>query len=74
MLPGLIGPPPQVGYNSSHISRIDSTFLAVALLYGESTSMFNDLFMLWMVSSITVAVVSMVLCGLLCLWCAFRAK
>ena len=36
--------------------------------------MFYDLFMLWMVGSITAIVVSMVLGGLLCLWCAFKAK
>jgi hypothetical protein len=30
-----------------------------------------DLFMFWMVGSITVVVVSMVLGGLLCVWCAF---
>jgi len=33
-----------------------------------------DLFMLWMVGSITVVVVSMVLGGLLRVWCAWRAK
>jgi hypothetical protein len=36
--------------------------------------MFYELFMLWMVGSITAVVVSMVLGGLLCLWCAFKAK
>jgi hypothetical protein len=36
--------------------------------------MFYDVFMLWMVGSITAVVVSMVVGGLLCLWCAFRAK
>ena len=33
-----------------------------------------ELFMGWMVVSITGIVVSMVLGGLLCLWCAFKAK
>jgi hypothetical protein len=33
-----------------------------------------DLFMLWMIGSITAVVVSMVLGGLLCVWCALRAK
>jgi len=32
-----------------------------------------DIFMLWMVGSITVVVMSMVLGGLLCVWCARRA-
>ena len=33
-----------------------------------------ELFMLWMVGSITAVVASMVIGGLLCLWCALRAK
>jgi len=33
-----------------------------------------ELFMLWMVVSITAVVASMVFGGLLCLWCALRAK
>ena len=36
--------------------------------------MLYELFMLWMVVSITAVVVSMVLGGLLCVWCAVKAK
>lgn len=36
--------------------------------------MLYGLFMLWMVGSITVVVVSMVLGGLLCVWCAYKGS
>jgi hypothetical protein len=36
--------------------------------------MLYELFMLWFVGSIAAVVVSMVFGGLLCLWCALRAK
>jgi len=36
--------------------------------------MLYELFMLWIVGSITAVAASMVLGGVLCLWCAFRAK
>jgi len=36
--------------------------------------MLYELFMLWMVVSITAVVASMVLGGLLCVWCAMKAK
>jgi hypothetical protein len=34
--------------------------------------MLYELFMLWVVGSITVVVASMVFGGLLCVWCAFK--
>ena len=34
--------------------------------------MLYELFMVWVVGSITVVVASMVLGGLLCVWCAFK--
>lgn len=34
--------------------------------------MLYELFMLWMVGSITVVVASMVISGLLCVWCAYQ--
>jgi hypothetical protein len=34
--------------------------------------MLYELFMLWMVGSITVVVASMVIGGLLCVWCAYQ--
>jgi hypothetical protein len=36
--------------------------------------MLYELFMVWMVGSITVVVASMVIGGLLCVWCAFKGK
>lgn len=36
--------------------------------------MLYELFMLWMVGSITVVVASMVLGGLLCVWCAYKGS
>jgi hypothetical protein len=36
--------------------------------------MLYELFMLWMVGSITVVVASMVIGGLLCVWCAFKGS
>jgi hypothetical protein len=36
--------------------------------------MLYKLFMLWMVGSITVVVASMVLSGLLCVWCATKGS
>jgi hypothetical protein len=36
--------------------------------------MLYELFMLWVVGSITVVVASMVLGGLLCVWCAFKGS
>ena len=36
--------------------------------------MLYELFMLWMVGSITVVLASMVLGGLLCVWCAYRGS
>jgi hypothetical protein len=34
--------------------------------------MLYELFMLWMVGSISVIVASMVIGGLLCVWCAYK--
>jgi hypothetical protein len=36
--------------------------------------MLYDLFMLWVVGSIAVVATSMVLGGLLCVWCAFKGR
>jgi len=36
--------------------------------------MLYELFMVWMVGSITVVVASMVLGGLLCVWCAYKGS
>ena len=36
--------------------------------------MLYELFMFWVVGSITVVVASMVLGGLLCVWCAYRGS
>lgn len=36
--------------------------------------MLYELFMLWVVGSISVILASMVLGGLLCVWCAFIAR
>ena len=36
--------------------------------------MLYELFMFWIVGSITVIVASMVLGGLLCVWCAFKGR
>jgi hypothetical protein len=36
--------------------------------------MLYELFMFWMVGSIIVIVASMVLGGLLCVWCAFKGS
>jgi hypothetical protein len=36
--------------------------------------MLYELFMLWIVGSISVVVASMVLGGLLCVWCAFKGS
>ena len=36
--------------------------------------MLYELFMFWVVGSISVVVASMVLGGLLCVWCAFIAR
>ena len=46
----------------------------VTLREGAHIMLLYELFMLWMVGSITAVVASMVLGGLLCLWCASRAK
>jgi len=36
--------------------------------------MLYELFMVWIVGSISVVVASMVLGGLLCVWCAFKGS
>jgi hypothetical protein len=36
--------------------------------------MLYELFMFWVVGSITVVVASMVFGGLLCVWCAFKGS
>jgi hypothetical protein len=36
--------------------------------------MLYELFMLWMVGSISVIVASMVIGGLLCVWCAYKGS
>ena len=36
--------------------------------------MLYELFMFWVIGSISVIVVSMVLGGLLCVWCAFKGS
>jgi hypothetical protein len=36
--------------------------------------MLYELFMIWMVCSITAVAASMMFGGLLCMWCAFKAK
>ena len=36
--------------------------------------MLYELFMVWVVGSITVVVASMVVGGLLCVWCAFKGS
>jgi len=43
-------------------------------IFLEAHSMLYELFMFWVVGSITVVVASMVLGGLLCVWCSYRGS
>ena len=44
------------------------------IIFLEVNSMLYELFMIWIVGSITVVAASMVLGGLLCVWCAYKGR
>lgn len=57
---------------SCHLLQKSETFDTI---FSEAQFMIlYDLFMLWIVGSISVIAASMVFGGLLCVWCAFKGR
>lgn len=44
------------------------------IFFLKARSMLYELFMFWVVASITVVAATMVLSGLLCVWCAYKGR